>query len=184
MNKMSFTKDALKLATRINAANAGTGLVGISSIPGAGLGLFATRSYRKGEFVAIYNGESVYQCLYNRSGSDGKYVLEISNEFVIDAAKESSIVTPFDTGRYICGTKNPRFINCAYYMTEYGGKFPVAYVRTTRSIEPGEEFLCDYGPQYHFDRYEEPLKEEWKSRTASSSNHTKKCKSNKSGKFF
>lgn len=195
-------EEAMQLATKINASNAGAGIVGVSTIPGAGLGLFATRHYNTGEFVAVYNGEAVYQCLYSRSQSDGEYVLEVSPEFVIDAKKESAIVTPFDTGRYICGTKNKNLANCRYYITEYGKMFPVAYVMTTCEIRPGEEFLVDYGPAYEFQNYQEPQIPQWEypSRRDSarrdssrhnsakpvptkpdlanrdSANHTKKCK--------
>ena len=175
-------KDAMQLATKINASNAGAGLVGVSTIPGAGLGLFATRHYNEGEFVAVYNGQAVFQCLYNRSHSDGEYVLEVSPEFVIDAKKESAIVTPFDTGRYVCGTKNKNLVNCKYYITEYGKMFPVAYVSTTREIRPGEEFLVDYGPSYEFQNYREPEIPRWEypsrrdSQNPDSAKDTKKCK--------
>ena len=184
----------LELATKINATNAGTGLVGVSTIPGANLGLFATRRYNRGEYICTYNGDAIYHHLYDRSRSDGTYVLEVSPEFVIDAGKAETIVTPFDTGRYICGTKNPKLVNCEYYTTEYGGKFPVAYVRTTREIHPGEEFLVNYGPQYSFQDYQEPVVPDWSptkptdSRrnrgTTDSPNQIRKCKFRGSGKFF
>lgn len=151
-----ISKESLDLATRINASNAGAGLIGISTIPGAGLGLFATRHYNEGEWICAYNGEAIFQCLYERSKSDGKYALEISPEFVVDAKDESSIRSPYDTGRYINGTKNPVLANCEYYLTKYGKMFPIAYVRCIRPVKPGQEFLCDYGPSYHYIDYKEP----------------------------
>ena len=135
---MKNTEVNVELASIINSANAGAGLVGVSTIPHAGLGLFATRSYKANELVCIYNGEVIHHKSKRLQHSDGEYVLELSEQFVVDAKDPRKIVSPHDTGRFINGTKNRKLINCEYNCREYGEHFPIALVTTTKAIKAGE----------------------------------------------
>lgn len=72
-------------ACRANALGKGKcGLVAVSTIPGAGLGLFSVKHYEKSDIICIYGGE------YIQSGKGGQYVLELTNSLSVDARDEQS----------------------------------------------------------------------------------------------
>lgn len=139
------TLNKMDTACRANALGKGKcGLVAVSTIPGAGLGLFSVKHYEKSDIVCIYGGE------YIQSGNGGQYVLELTNSLSVDARDEQSFHHR-DLGRYVNHSDDPDLINTKYKIRMMGGKYPVALIVATKSISPGTELLVNYGPTYPFD---------------------------------
>ena len=71
-----------------------------SQIKGAGLGLFAERAFKADDRIVEYTGEKLTTAQYERqyaSDALGSYGIQLSERFVIDAAKTTSGVD-----RYAC----------------------------------------------------------------------------------
>ncbi|MCX6787100.1 MAG: SET domain-containing protein-lysine N-methyltransferase [Candidatus Kaiserbacteria bacterium] len=98
----------------------------------AGLGLFATRPYKKGERVIEYFGRTL------AAGEDctsrSKYLFEVNKRRTIDGATRKNIA------RYI---NHSCFPNCEPEI-ERGRIF----IDVIRPINAGEEFTYDYGEEY------------------------------------
>lgn len=112
-----------------------------SRIPNAGLGLYATRKIKKGQFIVEYKGEIIRTGDYNERYNDhgfGEYGMALNTRLVIDARATSS-----GLARYICDAFGSNLKpNVKYY--EYDHHVDViAY----RDIEAGEELLVDYGDE-------------------------------------
>jgi SET domain-containing protein len=105
----------------------------------AGLGLFATRSYVKGDFVIEYTGTLLSNEDADRKG--GRYLFQVNSRWTIDGtARENQ-------SRYINHSCAP---NCIAYTR--GKKVRIYALKT---IEPGRELTYDYGKEY-FDAYIKP----------------------------
>lgn len=119
-----------------------------STIPGAGMGLFATRAFKKGERIGKYTGEVLtLEDVVRRYGSDratAPYVVQASPSVFIDAAAHRPAVAYVNHNRDEC--------NCEYISAHRGGNALVSRfgvdVLATRDIEPGEELFANYGSQY------------------------------------
>ena len=111
-----------------------------SSIPDAGLGLFADRQLPSGHRVD-YTGDRVPLA---RAADGGSYFLQITNQTAIDAARTNS-----GEGRWV---NDPRGTdhraNTEFVLYTPPGKPRTACVRTLRQIEKGEEILVKYGSHY------------------------------------
>jgi uncharacterized protein len=100
------------------------------------LGLFATRSYAKGDFVIEYTGKLLSNEDADRKG--GRYLFRVNSRWTIDG-------TPRENhSRYINHSCKP---NCIAYTR---GKTVRIYA--LKAIEPGRELTYDYGKEY-FDAY-------------------------------
>lgn len=111
------------------------------SAPGMGLGLFATDYFKKGEKVVEYTGK-----LLPTDAADGlgtKYLFEIDKKWTIDGSPRSN------RARYVNHGCEPT----TNVEAEIDGKRIFYYA--LRKIEPGEEFLIDYGTEY-FDEFIKP----------------------------
>ena len=112
-----------------------------SSILGAGMGLFATREFKKGSTVTRYSGE------ISESQPVGDYVLQINGHTYLDASKCTTY-----PGRYVNAASGGRVVNVRYSRTRCVYRTPrgVPYVSifATRRILPGDEILISYGPGY------------------------------------
>lgn len=116
-----------------------------STIPGAGLGLFALQEFKSGELIAPYKGEILTRAQMNErydleDGGLAPYALQINANTFIDSACSRG------TGAFI-NTK-PRHNNARFSV--YSGRAghpPSASVRATKRIAPGEEIFVDYGPR-------------------------------------
>ena len=101
----------------------------------AGLGLFATRPYKKGEKVIEYVGREISEEEWEKSNS--KYLFEITKKRTIDG---KPAMNPAGYINHSCAP------NCEPYI--YGGRI---FIRAQKSIRRGEEFTYDYGKEYFDD---------------------------------
>lgn len=104
-----------------------------------GLGLFATRPYKKGERIIEYVGRTL--TTPEEYTSRSKYLFEVNKRKTIDGATRSNIA------RYINHSCVP---NCEPEI-ERGRVF----IDAIKRIAPGEEFAYDYGEEY-FDEHIRP----------------------------
>lgn len=98
----------------------------------AGLGLFATRHYKKGERIIEYFGRTISNAEAYTSRS--KYLFEVNKRRTIDGTTRENMA------RYINHSCRP---NCEPEI-ERGRIF----IDAIRSIKKGEEFHYDYGEEY------------------------------------
>ena len=98
----------------------------------AGLGLFATRDYKKGERIIEYVGRTLSK--KEEYTSRSKYLFEVNSRKTIDGAARSNIA------RYINHSCKP---NCEPEI-ERGH----IYIDAIKKIKAGEEFVYDYGEEY------------------------------------
>ena len=103
----------------------------------AGLGLFAIAPYKKGEFVIEYTGELISADEADARG--GRYLFTINDDLVIDAKGREH------KARYINHSCKP---NCYAEVDEEKERI---LIYTRKKIEPGEEFVYDYGKEYFKD---------------------------------
>lgn len=114
-----------------------------STIPLAGMGLFATRGFKKDEVICEYGGEKLTVDQYDRRYGDdamGSYGIQLDSKHIIDARKTSAGVA-----RYACDYHGSGRRPNAEYVTD-GGKI---HIVATRRIAAGEEILTDYGDEMH-----------------------------------
>ena len=107
----------------------------------AGLGLFATKPIKKGDFVIEYTGESITPEESDRRG--GKYLFTVTDKLVLDGKGRDNIA------RYINHSCKP---NCYAEVDEEEEKVNI-YAK--RNIQEGEELSYDYGKEY-FDDHIKP----------------------------
>ncbi|KAG5835083.1 hypothetical protein ANANG_G00268370 [Anguilla anguilla] len=118
----------------------------VQHIEGKGRGVFATRSFRKGQFVVEYHGDLLQitdakkrEAKYAQDPSTGCYMYYFqyqSKTYCVDATRESERL-----GRLINHSKNG---NCQTKLHDVKGK-PHLILVASRDIEEGEELLYDYG---------------------------------------
>lgn len=98
----------------------------------AGLGLFATRPYKKGERVIEYFGRVIAPAEEYTSRS--KYLFEVNKRKTIDGATRRNFA------RYINHSCRP---NCEPEIEK--GRI---FIDAIKNIAPGDEFTYDYGKEY------------------------------------
>lgn len=98
----------------------------------AGLGLFATRTFKKGERIIEYFGRVISK--EEEYTSKSKYLFEVNKRKTIDGTTRENIA------RYINHSCHP---NCEPEI-ERGRVF----IDATKAIKPDEEFTYDYGEEY------------------------------------
>jgi len=110
-----------------------------STIPRAGMGIFANKNFKKDEFITGYGGTPL-------SSPSSLYILTDCHGISWDAEKEYD--SDYELGRYANDADhNTPFTNNAYFDTcPFAGIPPV--LRASRKIHKGEEIFCGYGPQY------------------------------------
>ena len=108
----------------------------------AGLGLFAARSYQKGELIIQYTGETISTDEGNRRG--GKYLFELNDDWMIDGKGRAN------TARYINHSCRPN----AY--PELSEDETQVHIYAKKTISPGEEIVYNYGKTY-FDMVLKPM---------------------------
>jgi SET domain-containing protein len=104
-----------------------------------GLGLFATRPYKKGERIIEYVGRVISNAEAYTSRS--KYLFEVNKRKTIDGTERTNYA------RYINHSCKP---NCDPEI-ERGRIF----IDAIKAIKAGEEFTYDYGEEY-FDEHIKP----------------------------
>ena len=105
----------------------------------AGLGLFAVRSFKKGERIIEYVGRTISNAEAYTSRS--KYLFEVNRRRTIDGMARAN------TARYINHSCRP---NCEPEIER--GRI---YIDAIKNIKVGEEFAYDYGEEY-FNEHIEP----------------------------
>lgn len=108
----------------------------------AGLGLFATASFTKGECILEYTGETISDDEAQQRG--GKYLFELNDEWTIDGKGRENVA------RYINHSCKP---NCEPELTEDEKQ---VFIYAKRNIKEGEELTYNYGKHY-FKQIIEPL---------------------------
>lgn len=108
----------------------------------AGLGLFATKEFKRGDFIIEYTGERITDEESNRRG--GKYLFVLDKETVIDGKRREH------TARYINHSCKP---NAEAEIDEDARKVNIL---AKRKIIPGEEITYDYGKEY-WEEYIKPF---------------------------
>ncbi len=105
----------------------------------AGLGLFATRPFKKGERIIEYFGRVLSKA--EEYTSKSKYLFEVNSRKTIDGTTRENFA------RYINHSHTP---NCEPEI-ERGRIF----IDARKNIKPGEELSYDYGDEY-FDEHIKP----------------------------
>jgi SET domain-containing protein len=101
-----------------------------------GLGLFAVREIKKGEFIVQYRGEKLRNEEADRRADRGnKYLYEINSRWTIDGKSRKNVA------RYANHSCRPN----AESDVLRGHKI---IIRAIKKILPGEEILYDYGKDY------------------------------------
>lgn len=101
----------------------------------AGLGLFATRPYKRGEIIIEYTGRVVSK--EEEYTSRSKYLFEVRRGKTIDGKPRWNIAG------YINHSCRP---NCEPVLRK--GRI---FIKTRRAVRAGEEFTYDYGEEYFND---------------------------------
>ena len=96
-----------------------------------GLGLFATRPFKKDEYIIEYFGKVI--TTDQADSSESRYLFTMTAEKAIDGADRANIA---------------RYINhsCKPNVTAMGKQR--LWIYATRKIKAGEELTLDYGPDY------------------------------------
>lgn len=96
-----------------------------------GLGLFATRPYKKGEYIVEYFGTPIPAEVADRSRS--RYIFALTSKTAIDGSDRANIA---------------RYINhsCKPNVVATGAKR--LWIHAARRIRSGEELTLDYGEEY------------------------------------
>jgi SET domain-containing protein len=100
----------------------------------AGLGLFAVKEFKRGDFIIEYTGEHITHDEADKRG--GRYLFILSKKIVIDGRGREN------TARYINHSCKP---NAEAETDEDAGKIRIS---ARRRILPGEEITYDYGKEY------------------------------------
>ncbi len=111
-----------------------------SDTPGAGMGLFASRTLPGGHDIA-YSGDLVP---LDTDSDGGVYYLGLTTRVAVDAARTNA-----GPGRWVNDPRgSDKRANAAFVVHTPRGQPRRASVRTLRPIERGEEILVAYGNQY------------------------------------
>ena len=100
----------------------------------AGLGLFANKTYHKGDLIIEYTGERITEAEAQRRG--GRYLFELNDEWTIDGKGREN------TARYVNHSCKPN----AY--PELTDDETQVFIYAKKTIQPDEEITYDYGKQY------------------------------------
>ena len=106
----------------------------------AGLGLYATKPFRKREYIVTYRGRRLPNAEADRLEARGsRYMFEINSRWTIDGSKR------WNVARYVNHSCRPN----AEAIERRG---PIIVYCARRRIKPDEEITVDYGRDY-FDSF-------------------------------
>ncbi|MBP8042064.1 MAG: SET domain-containing protein [Bacteroidales bacterium] len=118
-----------------------------SQIPGSGLGLWATKDFKKGDVIVKYDGDkiSLKECERRNQNQDGYggYYLTLSKNRIIDAQ-----YTLWAMGRYANDAAGLSRIKGLRNNAKYQLIKREAFIVASRNIKAGEEILVSYGRSY------------------------------------
>jgi SET domain-containing protein len=98
----------------------------------AGLGLFALKTIKKGEFIAYYRGRRITNEEADRLWT--KYLFELNSRWTIDGSNRSNVA------RYINHSCRPN--------AETDVKKHKILITAIKTIQPGDEITYNYGRAY------------------------------------
>jgi SET domain-containing protein len=109
-----------------------------------GLGLFATREFKKGEFIAEYKGRLIpdKEARILENETSNRYLYEINSRWTVDGSTRRNLA------RYANHSCRPN--------AESDTKKHMIFIRAIKKIMPGEEITYDYGKDY-FDVFLKPI---------------------------
>jgi SET domain-containing protein len=105
----------------------------------SGLGLFALKPFKKGDFIAYYRGRRILNKVADEL--DTKYMFELNSRWTLDGSSRRNVA------RYINHSCRPN--------AETDVKKLKVIITAKKSIEPGEEITYNYGRDY-FDFFIKP----------------------------
>jgi uncharacterized protein len=119
--------------------------VGESTIPGAGHGLFAVRSFPSDTVVCVYRGKELRTAEAAKLKTHERdYLMRIGPQCYVDASAPDSCLARFINDARRAAKQNCWFDKVLPTSTEPGH----ALVKSLRAIEAGEELFCSYGQWY------------------------------------
>jgi SET domain-containing protein len=118
-------------------------VVKLSTIPGAGKGLFTKKPIPKGTLIVEYKGKvSTWKDVDHDGGNNG-YIYYLTRNFVINAANYKTALARYaNDARGIGRVKG--VLNNSHYVSE-GNR---VYIETLKEIPAGSEILVSYGHEY------------------------------------
>ena len=143
-------------------------IVKLSTIPGAGYGLFANKRIKKGERIIRYTGELINEAIKNQRypNNEGHYVLYVMRDMYIDAVDPAIS----SVARYI-NSSGGGYNNAKISPYHRGGEHMVN-ITATRDIAPGHEIFMPYGSSYRLTRAQPPSKSLAPTPTTHTSQHS------------
>ncbi len=116
-----------------------------SSIPGAGLGLFAIADIPKGTIIDMYHGTRLTKKELEEGDSvESMYIMQINKNLYIDSSKEKCIVAFTNDARGL--NRTPGVRNNCYFALSPDNKNML--MKTSKSIKAGSELFTFYGATY------------------------------------
>lgn len=116
-----------------------------SSIPGAGLGLFAIADIPKGTIIDMYHGTRLTKKELEEGDSvESMYIMQINKNLYIDSSKEKCIVAFTNDARGL--NRTPGVRNNCYFALAPDNKN--MFMKTSKNIKTGSELFTFYGKTY------------------------------------
>jgi len=106
-----------------------------STIPEAGVGLFAKKDIKKGEKICEYIGKKI-----RRVPKDARYCIKLRNGMYVDAIDPNS-----GHGRFSNDSLH-KLLDNAEFVEDFAN---TVFLEATRDIKAGEEIFCSYGWEYY-----------------------------------
>lgn len=116
-----------------------------SSIPDAGLGLFAIADIPKDTIIDIYHGTRLTKKEYMENPRiNDMYIMEINKNLYIDSSEDKCIVAFTNDARGL--NRTPGVRNNCYF--ELAPDKKNMYMKTSKNIKAGSELFTFYGDSY------------------------------------
>lgn len=127
--------------------------VASSGIPGAGLGLFAAKDFKKGAKITVLDGEPISDAEAQRRYGDATrpYVLEEKPGKMVDGALER-YAGQYANSRFSASKRSiQKGTNSDFILYKPPGKPRKVYIAATKLIKKDTEILAWYGREYVLD---------------------------------
>lgn len=120
-------------------------MISPSSIPGAGLGLFAIADIPKDTIIDIYHGKRLTRKEYlDNPRVNDMYIMEVNRNLYIDASEERGIIAFTNDARGL--NRTPGVRNNCYF--ELAPDKKNIFMKTSKNIKAGSELFTFYGDSY------------------------------------
>jgi hypothetical protein len=118
-------------------------VVKTSTIPGAGKGLFTSKSIPKGTLIVEYKGKvSTWKDVEHDGGNNG-YIYYLTRNHVINAANHKAALA-----RYANDARGIGRVKGVLNNSHYVSKGNLVYIESLKDIPAGGEILVSYGHEY------------------------------------